>query len=538
MPEKREQLAVAGFVVLCALPFLGKAFHLDEVEFLLVARQILKDPWHPLSFTLSWYLCPKPASSAFIHSTLVPYILAAAERLTGGSEITMRLACLPFDIVAALALHRLARRFLDKPLWPVLVILACPGWLLCVSPLMAEKWTMALSLSALCLVAERRIGLGAVLLGLAVIAKHTAAVFLAPAAALLYLNGVKPRRMALWLAAALAPALIDALLLEPGRLAAVAAVDLPLRMAEAGGVHRLRSLLAFTGGCGAATLLWPCARAGAPRRRHLLTLAGAAWVSCLLFSSLLDPAGASIRPVDRLTGALMAFACLSAFARLCEPEARGQRGDLVWSAWALAAAAAAWLNWAVSARSVLPLLPPLALAGAARLEKAWKAAERERFYMASLAACFALSLCLGWIDFSFAEASRAAGSSTAAIQLEPGRKLWYTGHWGLQNYMPQEAFFIDPCAGGWDAVGQGDTVLIPTVNAGLPLPPMRAPSLDWTIKSALPLRLMSFEGANQAGFFSNSWGFLPYALSRAPLERFTLISWRKTPPPTPRPGRR
>ncbi|MDE2313512.1 MAG: hypothetical protein KGL04_04980, partial [Elusimicrobia bacterium] len=46
---------------------------------------------------------------------------------------------------------------------------------------------------------------------------------------------------------------------------------------------------------------------------------------------------------------------------------------------------------------------------------------------------------------------------------------------------------------------------------------INAKQIDWA--NPLPLRLMSARGG-EAGFYSSVFGFLPYALSRAPLDEF------------------
>src|SRR5215472_1044772 len=42
----------------CLLPFLNKAFLIDDPEFLGIARQVLKSPLHPTNFDICWNLVP------------------------------------------------------------------------------------------------------------------------------------------------------------------------------------------------------------------------------------------------------------------------------------------------------------------------------------------------------------------------------------------------------------------------------------------------------------------------------------------------
>src|SRR5439155_15653172 len=49
---------------------------------------------------------------------------------------------------------------------------------------------------------------------------------------------------------------------------------------------------------------------------------------------------------------------------------------------------------------------------------------------------------------------------------------------------------------------------------------MLVPVRRWSWQSFLPLRLMNREA--HAGFYSSSWGLLPFAISRAPVEEITV----------------
>ena len=46
------------FATVCLLPFLNKAFLIDDPEFLTMARQILKSPLHPMNFDQCWNVVP------------------------------------------------------------------------------------------------------------------------------------------------------------------------------------------------------------------------------------------------------------------------------------------------------------------------------------------------------------------------------------------------------------------------------------------------------------------------------------------------
>ena len=195
----------------------------------------------------------------------------------------------------------------------------------------------------------------------------------------------------------------------------------------------------------------------------------------------------------------------------------------MWAAWIAAALAASAANYALSGRSMLLLLPPWVLSWAQRREAQGLA--RESVYRAAFTAMAALSLALGYVDWRYAESQRVVAEEIARPFVRQGRRVWYTGHWGLQHYMDAAgAHPLERDGAEWSAVSRGDIVVIPSVNAWIVAPEKNVlgRQSNLTIDSGVPLRLMRFDAA-QAGFYSSGWGFLPYTISREPIERFTLF---------------
>lgn len=503
MIRRRELAAVLAAAALTALWTCARAFHMDEPQFLAAARRILSNPLHPLAFAYNWYGCEAPARRVLSHSTLVSYWLAAALRLGGGGEAATRLLCAPLDLAAAWALYRIAASRLDRPLAATLAVLASPAWFLTVPLALADKWLLASALWGLALLCapwrRRTLPAAAALLGLSIALKHTAVFALAPAFVLA--RGKRgTRAAAAFCAACLVVPALDALL-EPGRLAVSFTWNVAARAAESGWaarMHRVRSLLAFTGGCAAFSLL---PALGKVRKRHLFCL-----LALVPFLPAFDAGPVLLQ--DRLLGGVLALLAAASLPALAE--------DPVLAAWAAGGAFLSWLNYAVSARSVLLFTPALILANARRAPK---------LAASGAAAALALSLALSAVDAGFANGERAAVAAMSEAGLFAGRKVWFAGHWGLQEYMERAgAKALDACRGGWGAAAPGDAVIVPVVNADMvrPAAPVLASSSEMEVDSIIPLRLMSFE-RSQAGFYSDRRGFLPFALSREPLDRLSAV---------------
>jgi hypothetical protein len=143
-------------VLLCLLPFLNKAFTIDDPAFLLEARQILKSPLQPMSFPICWTpseICVKNAASfgvgsaqALMGYALVPSILA------GGTEwiahaIQILLACIAVVEMVRLALWFGFSRM--KAGAAGLLLVAIPPFLPMASTAMPDVLALALGLTGM-----------------------------------------------------------------------------------------------------------------------------------------------------------------------------------------------------------------------------------------------------------------------------------------------------------------------------------------------------------------------------------------------------
>ncbi|HVA65946.1 MAG TPA: glycosyltransferase family 39 protein [Elusimicrobiota bacterium] len=522
-PTALGLVIVLAFVAFAYIPFMGKAYHMDEPAFLAPAFHILRDPLHPLAFDINWYGRKVPQFKINNQPPLFPYLLALALKCTGGREFATRLFFLPFDWLAAASLFLLAGKFLKKPLWPTLVVLASPGYLIAFNLLYPDKVAAALGFFGLYAwtkgLDEKKSAwqsLALASLGLAIFSKYIAVVFLVPAA-VYALWRRHPLKKTLAVGAALIPVgLYLSLNLLRGGSAFHSAWNTTRQGLSTGWAHRWRAALAFTGGLAATAALWPFLAFG-PRKK---TAAAAAAAAIFLFLPLWDH-GAAPALLDRTLGTAMAFAAIYGLCVIFTAEDKPAGWEL-WAPWIAAVfIMESFVYWSVIARSVALLLPPLAFASASALEKRLGPKRLAGLYAASFAVILALSLSLAWVDDCYADAQRQA--VRVARQLLPqGGRLWISGHWGLQYYAEQAGGReLDASRGGWDQVRPGDVVLWSQVNTNQLLPDRRflidAKQIDW--KNPLPLRLMSGPGG-EAGFYSSVYGFLPYSFSRAPLDEF------------------
>jgi hypothetical protein len=97
---------------MCLLPNLNKPFIWDDPHFLMMAKQIIKRPMHPMDFTLCWNF-PLDCRKAYLvtpGNSLIGYVLVPTA-LTGFHEWTAHLTQLVLVWIAVLAMTSVVLRF-------------------------------------------------------------------------------------------------------------------------------------------------------------------------------------------------------------------------------------------------------------------------------------------------------------------------------------------------------------------------------------------------------------------------------------------
>jgi len=528
VPSQRDLLVVAAFTFLVGLCLWGEAWTIDEPFYLAIGRQILSHPLHPLSFSFNWFGERVPMSSLDTTPPVLGYVIAAALKISGGGEFATRALLLPFDLAAAWAVLALAARYLRRPLLPTLIVLAGPAWVVNMPHLMPERVMAGFAFPALWLAAVgiedgdvRAWRASALLAGLALMSKYNAAFVLVGVAGYAWRRGLAPRRIALWLVAAGAGAgayqLVNRLSggSSAGTLWMIASRAYNSAWFRPG--HVARSLLCFVGGCG---VFIACVGAALKPSRRALALTGLA--AALLFAPWFDIA-APVLVVDRATGFALAWGTLLALWTL----ASGPRtpGSGLWLAWLASGIFFQTIYWSVLARFIVFLLPPLTFWAAERLES--RADGGRRLLQGGLALTALLGALVAASDWRFAWTEREFAREVQRDYIAAGRTVWCTSHWGLQEYLVAEgARQLDFAREGWEETRPGDVIELSRISLGAPRPrrplPLQAEVI--TVDSLLPLRLMSGWGwTGQGGFYGSVMCFLPWSISREPLQEYTLL---------------
>ena len=131
-------------VIAALVPFLNKAFHIDDPLFLWMAQQVSQHPADPYGFSVNWYVSAKPMFSIMQNPPLNAYYMALAVKFLGWSELAMHGAFLVPAIAAVLGTFFLAQRLSGSPLLGALLVLFTPVFLVSATTVMCDVWLLAL----------------------------------------------------------------------------------------------------------------------------------------------------------------------------------------------------------------------------------------------------------------------------------------------------------------------------------------------------------------------------------------------------------
>ncbi|MHC4395009.1 MAG: ArnT family glycosyltransferase [Planctomycetota bacterium] len=526
-------------IVLCYVPFLDKAFNVDEPVFIEAAKQIQSNPVDFYGFTFNWYGAEMPMSQITKNPPLTSYYIAMVALLFGWSEMVLHLAFLVPAAAVALGTYHLAKQFCSKPALAAIITVLTPGFLISSTTVMCDTMMLAFWLWAVVLWVggikqnkKSALLFSALLMAACALTKYFGAALLP----LLFVYGtVKKRKLGTWVLFLLLPVLVlvayqwlTQTLYGRGLLLDATAYAANLRWRGSAKLFSKALIgLAFTGGCIItvlfyAPMLWS--------RRHLL---GGIITTVLLTIAVIligkigpfavsDDAG--IKWGFLIQFALMVMAGVSVLVLICADFLKSKDIDsLLLLLWGLGTFIfSAFINWTVNARSLLPMIPVVAIFLARRIDQRSASDEKSVSFFKNawpLLPAAVVVLLLTWVDYAWANSVRTAAKN---INKEFGNSqnvVWFQGHWGFQYYMqnyghsPVDFLRFRPAA--------GDIIVKPSTNTNTNVRPV--PESKVYLRHSFeitPCRwLATLNASVGAGFYADVWGPLPFAVGHvAPQE--------------------
>lgn len=523
-------LAAATVVIL--LPFVGKAFHVDDTLFIWTARQIIEKPWDFYGFQANWDGAMVPAPEIIKNPPLAAYYLASAGWFFGFSERALHMAFIFPAFLAAWGTYALARRYVSLPLYASLLALATPAFLVSSTTLMCDVlmtaffvWAVFFWVKGVEDASILSLILSAFIISLASLTKYFGISLIPLLAAYSVLHGRRGFASLPFLFIPLAVLagyhLYTDVLYGRGLLLDAASYSARI-VSGAERVDKAIIAAVFAGGCVITALFVLPSVWG---------LKGLIPGAVLVAGSVVYLVSRkSLGAVELWTGqfgwgyagqlALYATAGIGILAlAVIDFIKRRDSLSVLLGLWVLGTLAfTVFFNWTVNGRSILPMVPAVSVLLA-------REAEEIRPGTLRLWVPLALSLCVSLLvaraDYNLAGSARDAARTIAAKYSSGPGRLWFQGHWGFQYYLEERgAKAIE-----WEnqRITSNDTIAFPFNNTGLRLMPQERFAVVEDLRYT-PSKLVSTMTLGPgAGFYASEWGPLPFMLFPANEERYQVM---------------
>jgi len=545
-PQGLKALLILTVLVLaCLVPFVGKAFNIDDTLFVWAAQHIAGHPLNPFGFDVNWENSTRPMWLVTQNPPLASYYIALIAGILGWSEASLHAGFLLVALAAILGTYVLALRFTRLPLLAAAATLLAPGFLVSGATVMCDTMMVAIFIFAVLFWLEgfdrgkpALLAVSALLIAVCAVTKYFGVALIPLLLAYSIFRQKRYDNRVLYLL--LPVALLAGYQYWTKSLYGLGLLGGAVRYAQSrDGFSLYKTLvgLSFAGGCALpaltfAPVIWS--------RRAILFVGAAATMGATLvgvrilkvpvYSSAHHPFVLSLEMALFIAGGVGAIGLAVSDWR--------QRRDaasfllLMWvsGTWVFAS----FVNWSVNARSVLPMIPAVGILLARRLESAEYATRRVRIarLVIPLVASGMVALWVTWADFSAANTSRMAAQYVRDNITAPGGKVSFEGHWGFQYYM--QAYKFEPLDVANFLVGNGDVLVVPSHNTGMQtIPRSYVSSMDtFEFPIRTGMTTMSLEWGS--GFYSDNWGPLPYCAAPARPEVYNVLHMKIPSEPNPK----
>jgi hypothetical protein len=550
----RSLAVLAAATMACLLPWINKAFCIDDPLFLWAAAQIQAHPLDFYGFDVNWYSIRQPFHDVMKNPPLASYYIAGTAALFGWSEPALHAAFLLPALGAIWGTWYLARSLCESPVWASLIALTTPAFLVSSSNVMCDTtmlclwtWSIGLWLDGIKSNRGRRLAVASLLMGVAAMTKYFAITLIPLLGVYAVLQRRKPTWQLCWLlipVAALATYQFWTWR-QYGRGLLGDAANYAWRIEAAPGPgqvfaeetvsSKILVALSFAGGS-YVTLLFYASWLWSKQSLALVVLLGLATSVCAGWSFSTPYLNALHRAVPFEMGSALQFGLLVVVGVFLlwltlADLARSQSADaFLLTLWVFGTFAfAGFVNWTCNVRSLLPIAPALGILVVRRLEQGFPSSVRGISWCWALVPAAAVSLVVGWADFCLANSARTAAARIATLLKSEAGPLWFQGHWGFQYYMhAQGGRAVDVRDPG---SLPGEIMIVPSNNTDViyydseffnRLQELEFPACPW---------LATLQARVGAGFYSGIWGPMPFVFGPTPMEKYSIWRLKLDSPP-------
>lgn len=519
---RHARVFLALATLACLLPFADKAIHIDDPLFVWAGRHMQTQWWDPYGFDVNWYGWAMPMHEVTKNPPLASGYIALIISIFGESEFWLHVAFFLAAIAAVLGTYALAQRLCAFPFQAALALVCTPVFMISGTTVMCDVlmvalwvWAVVFWLRGLDNHQPAQLVLAGLLIGAAALTKYFG-IALVPL--LLVYSLARRTSVWWWLLYLLIP------------VAIVGAYDWGTRALYGHGLFweafnytienetrapgafllKILAALSFTGGCCAIVLI--CAPVMARSKIWRWGIIGAIILCIVLWLGF----GSQ--------WSLFALGGLSVWALPILDMKRHKNAEaLLLLLWVFGTLVFCLLNWTINGRSILPLMPAVAILLLRNIETSGVLPRRQLNW--SLGTAAALSLLVSFADYRLAESARTAVHDIALkVESLPKGAIWFQGHWGFQYYAQENGW--RPFDSKQPAVRPGDLIILPFNNTNLvAIPPETVERLFTLDLPVLPW-ISTMSQALGAGFYSDQRGPLPFAFGRVPVEKYYILRFK------------
>lgn len=532
-------LLLTAITLACLVPFIDKAFYIDDPFYIWCAHHILSHPFDFSGSSVNWNGHESPVSVAIGSPPLVDYYIALVGALFGWSEVALHTGFLLPAVALVTGTYFLARKCCSHPLCAALMTVTAPGFLVSSTSIMCDTtmmafwvWSVYYWIEGIEIRSAPKLGLAALLIAACILAKYFG-LSLIP---LLFAYSLwKERRIGRWIVFLCLPAIVfvcyewlTSRLYGHALFGNAVYYALDLRV-PGGYLSRLLTGLAFSGGC--MIILLPAAplllnRMGLAAGTVAMLLIGlllAAMEQVGVFSIYEDNGSVKWLVVVQFSLFVVIGGGLILLATVDLLERKTPVSVLLFL-WIIGTLIfACTVNWTVSGRNILPIIPAASLLLMRRLEghqplQGWDAI---RVCGLPLGVSIVVALVVARADYLAANSARTAASSLVQQLGTNSSAIGFEGHWGFQYYMERLG------AKALDRqnlrLASNEAIIVPLGNSYLfPLPRDRVVFL-FVYKAQGSKWVATMNAPFGAGYYSDGWGPLPYVFCSVPAEQYLVF---------------
>jgi len=138
VPQKFHIPVLLGALFLLLLPFLNKAFHIDDLFWIYTSNQILKDAFDFYGYRQNWFGVESWMYEITKTPPLFSYLLTPIIKFFGSGEVVLHLAALLPVFFTAAGIYFFSKEFCDQPLTATVLSISTPLFLVSSNLIMCD----------------------------------------------------------------------------------------------------------------------------------------------------------------------------------------------------------------------------------------------------------------------------------------------------------------------------------------------------------------------------------------------------------------